>query len=555
MRRIVFLIVVFLSLPCPLWAAGTTRYVDGTLAASCTSGEYSIANRTCTGSDGNAYKTFQAGLNATLTASDMLYLRAGNYYEDELVTKASGSSGTVITIAKYLSETVNISRITIAHNYNTLSGLHVVTLGLGNTAYAGIVITGSYNTVSGNTIHGVTPMYTTAGAYGMTVSGASNTIFGNTFDGGLCYAGKHTGSNGSATLVDSTKAWSAGELNGTAIRNWDQDANCLSVTNTAATEITCPLAGGVTWNTGDGYVVGNSIYISILNEGDSNTYSGNTFKRICDSERIFDLDKNNGHITGNEFYSIYESHSNAAPHTDLFQVQSAGSGGTTFHGWIIENNYAHDIQGQIGINESPDSDQPKIRNNVFANINQAEMLGGDIYNNTYFNCGGNNASSDHRIIAIGDGNLVKNNVFIAAVTDDTQITGVGIPTSCVTPPVILNNYYGMVDFTARNSATVTGAPVVCSGSKEDVRLGDTMAVNGGDPKFVAPYTDCVNNTCNFHLQSSSPLIGKGVQLNASFTVDKDGVTRGAAWDIGAYEYGGSTPSSATMSGGSWTGRF
>jgi hypothetical protein len=47
-------------------------------------------------------------------------------------------------------------------------------------------------------------------------------------------------------------------------------------------------------------------------------------------------------------------------------------------------------------------------------------------------------------------------------------------------------------------------------------------------------------TWNFHLQSTSPAIGAGAVLSSLFTTDKNGVARGAAWDIGAYEYVSST---------------
>ncbi len=51
-----------------------------------------------------------------------------------------------------------------------------------------------------------------------------------------------------------------------------------------------------------------------------------------------------------------------------------------------------------------------------------------------------------------------------------------------------------------------------------------------DPLFLNPAEN------NFHLQSGSPAIGAGIQQNATFTRDFDGLVRGASWDIGAYEY-------------------
>jgi hypothetical protein len=61
----------------------------------------------------------------------------------------------------------------------------------------------------------------------------------------------------------------------------------------------------------------------------------------------------------------------------------------------------------------------------------------------------------------------------------------------------------------------------------------TSSVNA-DPKFVLAGTD-------FHLQSGSPAIDKGT--NTGIAADFDGVRRpqGAAFDIGSFEYPGSTP--------------
>lgn len=57
----------------------------------------------------------------------------------------------------------------------------------------------------------------------------------------------------------------------------------------------------------------------------------------------------------------------------------------------------------------------------------------------------------------------------------------------------------------------------------------------GDPKFITLPNGTLGHG-NWHLQSSSPAIGQALQMNASFTTDADGVTRGSTWDMGAYEY-------------------
>jgi hypothetical protein len=42
---------------------------------------------------------------------------------------------------------------------------------------------------------------------------------------------------------------------------------------------------------------------------------------------------------------------------------------------------------------------------------------------------------------------------------------------------------------------------------------------------------------DFTLQAGSTAIGAAAVKSSYFTVDKAGVIRGVAWDIGAYEYG------------------
>jgi len=56
-----------------------------------------------------------------------------------------------------------------------------------------------------------------------------------------------------------------------------------------------------------------------------------------------------------------------------------------------------------------------------------------------------------------------------------------------------------------------------------------------DPLFI-DHTNAVPVNRNFSIRSNSPAIGVGTNLSAYFTVDYNGVARGTAWDIGAYEY-------------------
>ncbi|MBL0732245.1 MAG: hypothetical protein JJW03_05260 [Desulfosarcina sp.] len=86
--KYLFLILLFISTNC--FAANI--YVDKTLGANCTTGNYSITNRACDGSDGNAYQTV-AGAIAAMSGGDDIYLRGGTYYEHDIYI-AESKSGT-----------------------------------------------------------------------------------------------------------------------------------------------------------------------------------------------------------------------------------------------------------------------------------------------------------------------------------------------------------------------------------------------------------------------------------------------------------------------------
>ena len=49
----------------PTMSFGANVYIDRTLTANCTTGNYSVINRTCAGQDGNAYQDIQSALNAS----------------------------------------------------------------------------------------------------------------------------------------------------------------------------------------------------------------------------------------------------------------------------------------------------------------------------------------------------------------------------------------------------------------------------------------------------------------------------------------------------------
>jgi hypothetical protein len=134
------------------------------------------------------------------------------------------------------------------------------------------------------------------------------------------------------------------------------------------------------------------------------------------------------------------------------------------------------------------------------------------YNNTFYNCshGGNPISGGY---SGADNMTVKNNIFVGCGQS------------------IYGGWYnyqsgtGDYNFVAElNNGTKSG-------------FSEQHGINGGNAQFVAAYTNCVTNACDFHIKSTSAVKDKGAAI-AGFSVDKDGVVRpqDSGWDMGAYEF-------------------
>lgn len=95
------LVTMLLSSP----VNATVRYADNTLSGNCTSGNYSIANRSCTGTDGNAYNT-PAGVIAPTVAGDEIIVRGGTWTQqwDFQAGNKTGTAGNYITMRGYPGE-------------------------------------------------------------------------------------------------------------------------------------------------------------------------------------------------------------------------------------------------------------------------------------------------------------------------------------------------------------------------------------------------------------------------------------------------------------------
>ena len=71
----------FIDLYATTDAEAKTFYLDGQLTFNCLSGTYGIANRDCTGTDGDAYHTLQDAID-NLGGGDTLVVRGGIYIPD-----------------------------------------------------------------------------------------------------------------------------------------------------------------------------------------------------------------------------------------------------------------------------------------------------------------------------------------------------------------------------------------------------------------------------------------------------------------------------------------
>jgi len=225
-------------------------------------------------------------------------------------------------------------------------------------------------------------------------------------------------------------------------------------------------------------------------------------------------------IRGNTFYNILSSGSS---HTDLFQTHTYPS-----YDILVENNLAYNCTGtQIGNFEQSGCDDVRdwtFRNNIFSEVTLSTNIyapGFKFYNNTFYRC----ALNTYGVLrfcdaAKGTGNhgVVKNNIFISCGNyggDDDRYGWYGQEGAASG----LDAEYNYVGKGAGSSWAAK------SGFDGEGGTG----VNGGDPKWV----DYANH--NFHLSTGSAAINEGTTI-AGFNNDKDGVIRGANWDIGAYEY-------------------
>lgn len=275
-------------------------------------------------------------------------------------------------------------------------------------------------------------------------------------------------------------------------------------------------------------------YIAVF--GDTNVIHGNT---LIDGDTVdwFNVWGRSNIISANLCSNLFIGGS-AQNHPDWFQT--FGNNGYGSRGHIFESNVVAYADGDAqlmmtsadGVSDITDL---TFRNNIFMYISRPGMVNiPDVkfYNNTFYKC-----STNHGTVISGWGSAagyahslkIINNAFIDCGTGSTndgwyQVYGTVGLTNCTAD-------YNMVSIAGQSPRTDPQQRFVGNpGGWDRFYWWEPHGIAGGDARFVNRAAG------NFHLLASSPLIGAGTNLNALFTVDLEGRTRGALWDIGALEF-------------------
>ena len=251
---------------------------------------------------------------------------------------------------------------------------------------------------------------------------------------------------------------------------------------------------------------------------ENNVVDGNYYSvgldRAVDAIWIWGLDVT---LRGNEVKNLGQA---ASTHVDFIQASGDAmpSGAKRI---IIENNYFHDGEAQLCNLETyaaSNYDDWTWRNNIFSNIKyrcNIGITGVKWYNNTFYNVGSAFKSGILSYASLGTrhyctGGVYKNNISI------------GIHPYIQNSACALTADYNYAAGLNPSYSAVSG-------------FSEAHGINGGNPRFVNI------GTGNFKIQSGSPAINKGAIISG-FNEDKIGIPRpqGPVWDIGAYEYSGSS---------------
>lgn len=221
-------------------------------------------------------------------------------------------------------------------------------------------------------------------------------------------------------------------------------------------------------------------------------------------------------------------------HADF--VQTFGSNGDGSRNHVFERLFIHDNAGQIGqLVEGTATANVLIgtgaignwtfRNCIFANMGLGlsnTIPGTKVYNCTFYRTGGVTMGEGDRGSA--EGIRIKNNIFFECGDPTRNNSGLGYGfNESITDYELDYNFVCGANGAPKKQST--------DGLPHPFLWWEPNGINGGNPGFQNA------DILDLRLTDTSPLIGEAEARNGEFTTDYTGlVTRGASWDIGAYEF-------------------
>lgn len=197
-----------------------------------------------------------------------------------------------------------------------------------------------------------------------------------------------------------------------------------------------------------------------------------------------------------------------------FQAGGAGTGN------IIRYNTIHDIEGQGLSSGAVDDCQVKFHYNLVYNVGSGKagiQINGEspssapseIYNNTFYNC----QTSIKLLSGPCDYTKVKNNISLSPTKYHI---------SCENSAGILNN---IADYNCYYPLTVNGSKPFYADTGDpwpDLSFAEWKVATGQDANSITS-DPLVVSTTDFHLQSGSPCIDRGVNLGINQDLDGNAV--------------------------------
>jgi len=281
--------------------------------------------------------------------------------------------------------------------------------------------------------------------------------------------------------------------------------------------------------------------------GSRNLISGNQILNL-DNADYFQVAGGTNYIVNNVCSNLFFSGLYSGNHADIVQIfGNAGGTAQASVGHLVESNlvFKADKLAQLG-NLTDDGyalvRDITFRNNIFIGVSakcSCAMPEVKWYNNVFYSCATNTDNGGPLLIfsnldpSIGRGHSGKvfNNVFVNCGVAGNLRNGNGWYSfdTGLTNVAADYNYVGKDGYKAIDTDPQHRA-IGNPGGWDRLLWWEPNGINGGNPLFVN------ESQFDFRLQAGSPLIARALALNQLFATDMRGLTRGAQWDIGPFEF-------------------